>query len=84
MTDRFGGRMSGSQALEDAIDYMVVELKKAGLDNVHTENATVPHWERGYENLQMTSPKRVKLNMIGIGLSVGTPRGKFTLFKVNR
>lgn len=75
LTDRFGARMTGSQSLEDAIDYMVDELKKAGLDNVHTENATVPHWERGYENCQMLSPKRVKINICGFGFTVGTLRG---------
>lgn len=75
LTDKFGGRMSGSQNLEDAIDYMVVEMKKADLDNVHTENATVPHWERGYENCDMISPRRAKINICGFGFTVGTLRG---------
>lgn len=75
MTDKFGARMTGSQSLEDAIDYMVDEMKKAGLDNVHTENATVPHWERGYENCQMLSPRRAKINICGFGFTVGTLRG---------
>ncbi|XP_031626314.1 carboxypeptidase Q-like [Contarinia nasturtii] len=75
MTDKFGGRMSGSKSLENAIDYMVDEMKKAGLDNVHTENATVPHWERGYENCQMLTPRWTKINIIGLGSSVGTIRG---------
>lgn len=75
LTDKFGARMTGSSSLEDAIDYMVDELKKAGLDNVHTENATVPHWERGYENCQMISPRRAKINICGFGFTVGTLRG---------
>lgn len=75
MTDQFGGRLAGSQNLEDAIDYMVDELKKAGLDNVHTENATIPHWERGYESCMMLSPRRSKINIVGFGFTVGTLRG---------
>lgn len=75
MTDKFGARMTGSQSLEDAIDYMVDEMHKAGLDNVHTENATVPHWERGYENCNMLSPRRVKIQICGFGFTVGTLRG---------
>lgn len=75
MTDEFGARMTGSQNLEDAIDYMVDQMKNAGLDNVHTENATVPHWERGYESCQMFSPHRAKINVCGFGFTVGTPRG---------
>lgn len=75
MTDTFGARMTGSQSLEDAIDYMIDELKKAGLDNVHTENATVPRWERGYENCQMLSPRKAKMNICGFGSTIGTLRG---------
>lgn len=75
MTDKFGDRMSGSQSLENAIDYMVDVMTKAGLDNVHTENASVPYWERGYENCQMLSPRRTKINIAGLGSSVGTLKG---------
>lgn len=67
--------MSGSKNLEDAIDYMVETMKAAGLDNVHTENASVPHWERGYENAEMVAPRKQNIKMTGLGGSVGTPRG---------
>ena len=42
--DVFGPRMSGSKALEDAIDYMVKKLNNEGHDNVHTEEAQIPIW----------------------------------------
>lgn len=74
-TDKFGARLAGSQNLEDAIDYMVEKMKSAGLDNVHTENATVPHWERGYESCTMTSPRKHNIKIGGLGSSIGTPRG---------
>lgn len=73
--DTFGPRMSGSPGLEAAIDYMVDQLNGAGLENVHTENASVPHWERGYESAQLTQPHKQNLPMLGLGSSVGTPRG---------
>lgn len=73
--DTFGPRMSGTQNLENAIDYMVQTLTDAGLENVHTENATVPHWERGFESAQLISPHKQNLNILGLGSTVGTPRG---------
>lgn len=65
--------MTGSQNLENAIDYMVHKLKKAGLENVHIESARVPHWERGYENCEMLSPRKHKIKIAGLGTTVGTP-----------
>lgn len=44
--DDFGSRMVGSQNLENAIDFLQSEFRSFGLDNVHTENATVRHWVR--------------------------------------
>lgn len=74
-TDKFGGRMSGSQNFANAVDYMLGTLKQAGLDNVHTENATVPHWERGYENCEVLSPRKQKIKIAGLGTTIGTMRG---------
>ncbi|HEX6973098.1 MAG TPA: M20/M25/M40 family metallo-hydrolase [Vicinamibacterales bacterium] len=71
--DTFGHRLSGSQALEDAIKWAVEEMKKDGLENVHTEPAKVPHWVRGQESLEITAPRRHALVMLGLGNSVGTP-----------
>lgn len=44
--DKFGSRIAGSENLENAIDFMLKELTKEGLENVHGENAQVPHWVR--------------------------------------
>ncbi|XP_059620806.1 carboxypeptidase Q-like [Phlebotomus argentipes] len=72
--DRFGPRMSGSQSLEDAIDYMVEEMSKAGLD-AYTEEATVTHWKRGFESATMLLPRKANIPILGLGSSVGTMRG---------
>jgi carboxypeptidase Q len=71
--DTFGHRLSGSEALEDAIDWAVEQMKKDGLENVRKEPVKVPHWVRGLESLEIVSPRRHTLVMLGLGNSVGTP-----------
>lgn len=75
MTDKWGSRLTGSENLENAIDWMVEKMKSADLDNVHTENATVVHWVRGYESAQLLSPRKTNLRILGLGTSIGTIRG---------
>lgn len=71
--DRFGHRFSGSESLENSIDWIVSEMKKDGLDNVHTQEVMVPHWVRGKEYATLLSPRKKDLPMLGLGGSVGTP-----------
>ena len=71
--DTFGNRLSGSQALEDAIQWAVAEMKKDGLDNVRAEPVKVPRWVRGRESVELTSPRPMSLVMLGLGNSIGTP-----------
>ena len=71
--DTFGNRLSGSKSLEDAIQWAVGEMKNDGLENVHTEPVKVPHWVRGQETVEITSPRPRPLVMLGLGNSVGTP-----------
>jgi carboxypeptidase Q len=71
--DTFGHRLSGSKALEAAIQWAAEQMKKDGLENVRLEPVKVPHWVRGAESLEITSPGRHTLVMLGLGNSVGTP-----------
>lgn len=71
--DKFGPRMSGTKALEDSIDYMVAKLNEVGLENVHTENATIPRWQRGSESARLMRPHEQNLPILGLGTSIGTP-----------
>ena len=71
--DTFGHRLSGSDALEQAIAWAADEMKKDGLENVRTEPVKVPHWVRGRESLEIVAPHRSPLAMLGLGNSVGTP-----------
>jgi carboxypeptidase Q len=71
--DTYGHRLSGSKALEDAIQWALAEMKKDGLENVRAEPVKVPHWVRGRESAVITSPGRHDLVMLGLGNSIGTP-----------
>jgi carboxypeptidase Q len=73
LTDRIGNRLSGSENLERAIEWALSEMKRDGLENVRGEKVMVPHWVRGEESLELTSPVARKLSMLGLGNSVGTP-----------
>ena len=72
LVDTYGSRPAGSASLESAIDWMVAQMKKDGLDNVHTEPVMVPHWVRGRESATLLTPHRAPLHMLGLGRSVGT------------
>ena len=74
LTDHIGHRLSGSKGLEQAIEWALAEMKRDGLDNVRGEKVMVPHWVRGQESLELTSPVNRSLTMLGLGNSVGTPR----------
>jgi len=71
--DTFGHRLSGSEALEQAIAWAADEMRKDGLESVRTEPVKVPHWVRGRESLEIIAPHRSALAMLGLGNSVGTP-----------
>src|SRR5882757_7615109 len=64
---RIGNRLSGSLPLTRAIEWSVGEMKAAGLQNVHTIPAKVPHWVRGDESATMTEPLQKRLFMLGLG-----------------
>ena len=73
LTDRFGSRLSGSESLERALDWVLDQMRADGLENVRGEPAMVPHWVRGSESLELVEPRPAKLPVLGLGRSVGTP-----------
>jgi len=78
LTDQIGNRLSGSKSLERAIVWALAEMKSDGLDNVRGEKVMVPHWVRGEESLELTSPVPQKLTLLGLGNSIGTPAAGIT------
>lgn len=75
LTDSIGNRLSGSPELTRAIEWAVTEMKRDGLENVHTEPVMVPRWVRGRESAEIVQPAHHQIVMLGLGDSVGTPAG---------
>jgi carboxypeptidase Q len=72
LTDSIGNRLSGSPQLARAIEWSVAEMKRDGLENVHTEKVMVPRWVRGNESAEIVEPAQHQMVMLGLGNSVGT------------
>jgi carboxypeptidase Q len=78
MVDTFGNRLSGSASLEATIDWVLRLMKADGLENVRGQPVMVPHWVRGAESAELVKPRAARLAMLGLGGSVGTPKGGIT------
>ena len=78
LCDHIGKRISGSEPLMRAINWSADLMKQEGLEHVHTQPATVPHWVRGAESGEITAPVTKPLHMLGLGMSVATPPAGIT------
>jgi carboxypeptidase Q len=78
LVDGFGHRHAGSRNLEAAIDWILGEMRKDGLQNVRGEPVSVRHWVRGEESAVLVRPRRDTLSLLGLGGSVATPKGGIT------
>jgi len=78
LTDSFGPRFSGTKNLEDAIDWILEEMKKDGFENVRGEKVMIPRWVRGKEWVRMKVPWKKEMAMLGLGGSVATPSDGIT------
>ncbi|KAI5061054.1 hypothetical protein GOP47_0023559 [Adiantum capillus-veneris] len=81
MTDTFGPRLSGSIALEKALNWTKEEIFKDGLE-VQEEPVKVPCWVRGHEYATLRSPRVKDVRIAGLGGSIGTPNGKPLIARV--
>ncbi len=72
LCDDIGNRISGSEALDKAIEWAVKEMKSDGQENARSEKVMVNKWVRGKEYAQLVSPRKLDLPMLGLGGSIGT------------
>jgi carboxypeptidase Q len=72
LCDRYGHRLSGSDSLERALDWLERTLRQDGFDSVTRQPVMVPRWERGKESLELVIPRQTPLAMLGLGGSIGT------------
>ena len=73
LCDRIGNRLSGSDSLNDAIQWAAAQMKRDGLENVSISPVKVPHWVRGKEDAEIVKPVRHTLTILGLGGSIDTP-----------
>lgn len=80
ITDTFGPRKAGTEALENAIMYLIEKMKQQNFSNVHNQSAIIPRWIRGEESALLTVysensiPTRNKsLTILGLGSTKATP-----------
>jgi carboxypeptidase Q len=78
LVDGFGHRQVGSRSLEAAIDWILSQMKKDGLQNVRGEPVQITHWVRGTESAVLVKPRLDTLHLLGLGGSVATPTGGIT------
>jgi hypothetical protein len=83
LCDDIGKRLSGSPQLNTAVAWGAELMRKAGLQNVRVEPVMVPHWVRGSESGALlykgeAGPITRPLHMLGLGMSVGTPKEGIT------
>ena len=72
--DRIGGRPTGSEACERAVDWFAGRFRRAGADTVRTENFTMPRrWEEGRSRARIITPEPGTLEVIGMPYSPRTP-----------
>ncbi len=74
LCDDIGNRLSGSKSLEQAIEWAQASLKADGQENVRADEVTVHKWVRGNEHCELVEPRAMKIEMLGLGGSVATPK----------
>lgn len=72
LTMEVGPRSAGSAGDTAAVLWAVDMLTSLGFENVHTEEVSVPHWDRGSISVRITSPFPQLLVATSLGGSPGT------------
>ncbi len=76
LSNKIGGRLSGSTNAEKAVKYTKAELDMLGLDKVWLQPVMVPKWTRGLKEYSFmeTGPGRTTvMDICALGGSVATP-----------
>ncbi|HSY33477.1 MAG TPA: M20/M25/M40 family metallo-hydrolase [Verrucomicrobiae bacterium] len=74
LTDEIGGRVPGTLAMRQAVDWGVAGFKAAGADNVHTENFTIPAaWAEGFTRMSISAPERFDVRVVSMAWAPAMP-----------
>ena len=75
LTDEIGGRVTGSPAMERAVQWATTAFRAAGVE-VHTEKYQLPLiWSEGDTRLEMLGKIKFPLRTVSVGWSPPTPPG---------
>jgi len=76
LSDRIGGRVTGTTQAARAIDWGLARMKALGLENVHKETWMLDRgWTRGSAEGQLTAPVKRSLRVSSFGFVGSTPKG---------
>lgn len=76
LTDGIGGRVPGTEANRKGVAWGVEAFRAAGVDEVHTENFTMPvAWAEGKTRLEVLSPQPISVRVVSMAWSMPTPEG---------
>ncbi|WP_375239570.1 M20/M25/M40 family metallo-hydrolase [Aurantibacter sp.] len=76
LSNNIGGRLSGSENAQKAVNYTKAELEKLGLDKVWLQPVMVPKWVRGEKEQAYfeVAGKINKVNICALGGSIATSK----------
>lgn len=76
LTDKFGGRLTGSASYQKAAEWAAESFRAAGLKNVRLEPFGMPSgWERGWGHGRIITPVERPLHIQSLGWAPSTPKG---------
>jgi carboxypeptidase Q len=74
LTDEIGGRVPGTLAMRQAVDWGVAAFKAAGADSVRTENFTIPAaWAEGFTRMSIAAPERFDVRVVSLAWAPAMP-----------
>ena len=74
LTDEIGGRVPGTLAMRQAVEWGVAAFKAAGADSVHTENFTIPAaWAEGFTRMSISAPERFDVRVVSMAWAPAMP-----------
>jgi carboxypeptidase Q len=76
LSNKIGGRLSGSPQAQQAVEYTYNLIKNYGFDTVYLQEVMVPHWVRGAKEEACITKgnQKIRVRICALGNSVGTPK----------
>ena len=72
LTSEVGPRLAGTEGDRAGVAWAINKLTELGFDRVVAQDVSVPHWERGVAEAQVTAPFPQRFSAVALGGSIGT------------